>query len=345
MMTKRERVQAAIAHRNPDRVPKGELLIEPKLIERLLADQNTKGMSDLAKEIAVRELLGIDLINIHEYPTRLIGYNAKGFPIYRGAYGEEFADNGVGTQLLKPGIAEIEDVPDYQTPDISLCTTTRMDYFLAHSDLYVMTQINGPVGALDWMLGMEDYCTYCMTDTELVAELAGKVMDFEIARARKFIDHGADAILVADDIAFNMGLILPPHIMDVVAYPLYKRIIAEIKQYKNVPVILHTDGNINAAMDQIVACGFDGLQSLQPSANMDIAAIKKKYGDKLCLMGNLDLNQLMPFGTPEEVAQETKRLIAACNRDGGFILSTCNILTDMVPPANALAMYRTAEEV
>lgn len=345
MMTRRERVYAAIAHQQPDRVPKGELLIAPSLISQLLEGQNTKGMSALAKEIAVRDLLGIDLINIHEYPTQLIGYNAKGFPIYRGAYGEEYADNGIGTQLLKPGVADIEDAETYQTPDISLCTTMQMDYFKDHSDLFLMTQINGPVGALDWMLGMEDYCTYCMTDTDLVAVLANKVMDFEIARAKKFIDHGADAILMADDIGFNTGLILPPYIMDVVAYPIYKRVVAEIKQYKDVPVFMHTDGDINAAMDRIVACGFDGLQSLQPSAGMDIVAIKEKYGDRLCLMGNMDLNHLMPFGTPEEVAEETKRLVANCNRQGGFILSTCNILTDMVPVANALAMYRAAEEL
>ena len=345
MMTKRQRVQAAIAHQQPDRVPKGELMIAPSLIDQLLVGQDTKGMSHQAKEVAVRELLGIDLINVHEYPTRLIGYNAKGFPIYRGAYGEEFLDNGVGTQLLKPAVADIEEATDYQVPDISQCTTTQMDYYKAHSDLFLMTQINGPVGALTWMLGMEDMCIYCMTDTDLVTLLVNKVMDFEIARAKVFLDHGADAILIADDIGFNSGLILPPYIMQQMAYPVYTRMIQEIKAHRDVPVFLHTDGDINAAMDQIVACGFDGLQSLQPSAHMDILAIKERYGHRLCLMGNLELNYLLPFGTPEEVAAEVRRLVSNCNRQGGFILSTCNILTDMVPAANALAMYRAAEEM
>lgn len=58
----------------------------------------------------------------------------------------------------------------------------------------------------------------------------------------------------------------------------------------------------------IVDCGFDAIQSLQPSAGMDIAKVKKEYGDKLCLIGNVDLNYLLPFGTPEEVEKEVKDL-------------------------------------
>ena len=190
---------------------------------------------------------------------------------------------------------------------------------------------------------MEDHCVYCIQDPEGVAKLANKVIDFEIERAKIFIDHGADAILMADDIAFNNGLILPPYAMDVVAYPIYERFIRAVKAYKNVPIFLHTDGDIRAALDNIVSCGFDGLQSLQPSAGMNIAALKRDYGDKLCLMGNLDLDYLLPFGTPAQVAAETKKLISVASPGGGFILSTCNILTEIVPAENALAMYRAAE--
>jgi uroporphyrinogen decarboxylase len=77
---------------------------------------------------------------------------------------------------------------------------------------------------------------------------------------------------------------------------------------------------------------------------MDIAAVKKQYGDRLCLMGNLDLNRLMPFGTPAEIAEQVRWLCRTIGTDGGFILSTCNILIDAIPMDNAVAMYRAAEE-
>ena len=103
-------------------------------------------------------------------------------------------------------------------------------------------------------------------------------------------------------------------------------------------MIFHSDGYLMDALPDIVDCGFDAIQSLQPSAGMDIAKVKKEYGDKLCLIGNVDLNYLLPFGTPEEVEKEVKDLAEKAG-PSGFILSTCNILTDAVKVENAKAMY------
>lgn len=126
--------------------------------------------------------------------------------------------------------------------------------------------------------------------------------------------------------------------MKIVAYPFYKKIIREVKAFKDVPVIFHSDGYLYDALPDIVNCGFDAIQSLQPSAGMDIERVKKEFGDKLCLIGNVDLNYLLPFGTPQEVEKEVKELVDKAGPDG-FILSTCNILTDAVKVENAKAMY------
>ena len=150
--------------------------------------------------------------------------------------------------------------------------------------------------------------------------------------------------MIADDIAYNRGLFLPPRLMERLVYPFYQAAICEIKAHRDVPVFLHTDGDIRAALDNIVDCGFDGLQSLQPSAGMDIAEVKRRYGDTLCLMGNLDLDRLMPFGTPEEIETQVRWLCESIGPGGGFILSTCNILINAIPPQNALAMSRAAEK-
>ena len=168
-------------------------------------------------------------------------------------------------------------------------------------------------------------------------------MEFEVAKAKLFLDSGADAVLIADDIAFNSGVFLPPNIMDEVIYPRYKEAVAEIRRYRDVPVFFHSDGDLNKVMDNIVECGFDGLQSLQPSAGMDIGRIKKEYGETLCLMGNIDLDYVMTRGTPTEVADTVKATIDMAAPGGGYILSTCNTLIDSIPLENALAMYRIAD--
>ena len=342
-MTKKERVLLAIHHKEPDKVPKGEFAIESDLMRRLLGEERFQILEPLQREQEVRDLLNIDIINIHEFPKEWIGKNPDG-EIYKSAFGDEFLDNGTSYHMLKPAILDISDAVAYPAPDIRKCTAHMVDYFTNFSDLFVMAQIGGPVSMLGWMLGMEDFMVYCLTDATNVEILTEKVMDFEVQRAKVFLDNGAEAILIADDIGYNAGLLLPPHMMDRIAYPFYKQAINEIKHYRNVPVFMHSDGDISTAMDKIVECGFDGIQSLQPSAGMDMKQIKKNYGDVLCLMGNMDLDYLMTFGTPKEVEEAVKRVIDIAAPGGGFILSTCNILTNIIPEGNALAMYRTAEE-
>ena len=328
---------AALRRQPVDRIPRGELGIEGGFVANFTADVKTP-MSALQKEIYVREQLGFDFINIHEFPRKLLRYSEDGYPIYESPYGDVFKETPISFQMLKPALEDIEDAETYQTADLSVATTHLLDFYREHTDFFLVCQINGPVGALDWALGMEDYMCYCMTDTELVAQMAEKVMEFEVGRAKLFLDHGAEAILIADDIAFNSGLLLPLRIMEQVAYPFYKKAIKEIKAYKDVPVILHTDGYMHDVIGDIINCGFDAIQSIQPSAGMDIARVKREFGDKLCLIGNVDLNHLLPFGTVEEVSQQVKELVETAGPEG-FVLSTCNILTDAVKVENAKAMY------
>jgi uroporphyrinogen decarboxylase len=337
-MTHKERVRAAICHKKSDRVPRGEMAIERELLHKLVGDQRYLAQNENEQLLAGIRELGADLVNIHQFPMEQVGRTPQG-PIFRSVLGEEHVINH-STRLHKPAFDDISKARDYTAPAPSTCLTGDLDWFVANSDLFVFCQIMGPVSLLDWMLGTEDYLVWAMNNTEAIKNLTAKVVNYEISRARTFLDHGADAILITDDIAFNTGLFLPPHLMDELAWPFYRHMIAEIKAFKDVPVFLHTDGDIRAALDEIVACGFDGLQSLQPSAGMDIADVKRRYGDKICLMGNMDLNHLMPFGSPAEVAEQAAWLCENMGSNGGFILSTCNILTNSVPPENARAMYR-----
>ena len=232
-MTKKERMLAALRRQPVDRIPRGELGIEGGFIEAFTADVK-KPMSALQKEIYVREQLGFDFISIHEFPRKFLRYSEDGYPIYESPYGDVFKETPYSFHMLKPALEDIEDVEDYKTADLSGATTHLLDFYRENSDLFLMCQVNGPVGGVDWALGMEDYMCCCMTDTELVAQMAEKITAYEIGRAKKFLDHGAEAILIADDIAFNSGLLLPPRIMEQVAYPFYKKMIAEIKAYKDV---------------------------------------------------------------------------------------------------------------
>jgi uroporphyrinogen decarboxylase len=343
-MTKKERVLKAIHHKEADRIPKGELYIDPGLSNKLLNKDYPLDYFHLQRDLEVRNLLNIDLINLGEWPSEEIGTDSSGNRRFRSIYGEEYVFNGKSKHIVKPPFEDIEDVSGYSVPDIKKCTGKIIEEYAANTDMFIMAQVGGPISMINEMVGMEDYFVYCMTNTDEIIAPGEKIMEYEIAKAKLFIDKKADAILIADDMAFNSGTFFQPELLRRIAFPFYRQAIKEIKKYKDVPVFLHTDGNIMKVMDDIVEAGFDGLQSLQPSAGMDIARIKKDYGDKLCLMGNIDLDYIMTFASPAEVEDTVKKTTDAAASGGGFILSTCNILVDIIPPENALTMYNTANE-
>jgi uroporphyrinogen decarboxylase len=342
-MTKRERMRAAFAHREGDRVPKGELCIEPGLAKRLLKKDYPDDYQHFDRDLAVRELLGIDFINLGDWPAEDLGVDDRGYRRFRSVYGEEYAKKGRAKMIVRPPLAAIEDAGSYRVPDIGKVSADLVRRFAEETDLYVMAQIGGPVSMLDEMFGMEDYLVYCLTNPAEIRTIGERVMEFEVAKARLFIDAGAEAILIADDIAFNSGTLLPPAAMRELAYPLYRDAIAEIKRYRSVPVVFHSDGDLRLCLPELAACGIDGLHSLQPSAGMDIAAVKKEYGASICLFGNIDLDWVMTQASPEEVERITRSTIEIASPGGGYVLATCNTLIDAIPEANALAMYRSAE--
>lgn len=343
-MTKRERVYNALSHKPVDKIPKGELAISPGLALKVLGGGYSDAFQDFEREKAIRELLHMDYINIGDWPSRKVGTTESGEPVYQSNYGEKYIDNGISKHTIELPFESVEESEDYQIPDIRNVSGDLIRRFAEETDLFVFAQIGGPISMVNELIGMEEYMIASLLNTDEIRILAEKIMIYEIEKAKLFIDSGADGITIADDMAFNTGLFLPPHIMDEIAYPFYEKAIREIKAYKDLPVILHTDGNINAAMEKIVSLGFDGLQSLQPSAGMDIKEIKEKYGDRLCLIGNIDLDYIMTFASAEEVKKNVEDTIRCAAPGSGFILSTCNTLVDIIPVENVHAMYDTAEK-
>jgi len=338
-------MRAAFSHRESDRVPRGELCIESDLANRLIGKEYPADYQHFERDLAVRQVLGIDFINLGDWPSEKLGIDEKGYQHYRSVYGDEYAMKGRAKTLIRPPLDDIADAAKYRVPDIGRVSGELVRRFATETDLFIMAQVGGPVSMLDEMFGMEDYLVYCLTNPAEIRTIGEKVMEFEVAKAKLFLDAGAEAILIADDIAFNSGCLMPPYAMRELVYPLYRTALAEIKRYSPVPVVFHSDGDLRLCLDELMDCGFDGLHSLQPSAGMDIAAVKREYGDRLCLFGNIDLDWVMTMASPEEVERVTRQTIDLVAPGGGYVLATCNTLIDAIPTANALALYRCADGI
>lgn len=187
-------------------------------------------------------------------------------------------------------------------------------------------------------IGFECLMEAMYEDHELIDAVMGAYVDWSAKVIRRVIDMGVDCIKTTDDFAFNTGPFMSPAMFRQWVTPYHERAYKEI----NVPWILHTDGLVDALLDDIYAMGFNALHPIDPNC-YDIREFKKKQGHKSVIIGNVDLNNL-GRGTPESVAKETKELIRDLGPGYGWCLSASNSVPDYVKPENLLCMAKTLKE-
>jgi len=108
---------------------------------------------------------------------------------------------------------------------------------------------------------------------------------------------------------------------------------------KGVFVFNTSDGNLWPIVDDyLVNSGVDGMAEIQPTAGMANAPLKERFGDRICFNGGVDCAYTLTFGTPEEVAAETRKAIQILAPGGGVILSSSHDIHRGVPPQNFFAM-------
>ncbi len=158
------------------------------------------------------------------------------------------------------------------------------------------------------------------------------------------LEMGVDGILGAVDWCYGKGPLFSPKMFKRFMVPHLKRIVEECHHY-NVPYIKHLDGNTTVLLDMLVyEVGIDGLHSIEPQAGMDIGWIKRKYGDKIVILGNIDCAHLLTFGSREEVIEQVKKIIKIASPEGGHIFSSSNCIHSGVSPDIFWTMIKAVKE-
>jgi hypothetical protein len=155
---------------------------------------------------------------------------------------------------------------------------------------------------------------------------------------RAELDLGVDGILGAEDWCFGKGPLFSPPMFRQFMAPSLKRIADECHG-RGVPFIKHLDGNTTVLLDILVdEVGIDGLHSIEPPAGMDIGWVKRKYGDRITLLGNIDCGHLLTFGTPADVERAVKDIIRVASPGGGHVFASSNSIHSGVRPEIFRAM-------
>lgn len=154
-------------------------------------------------------------------------------------------------------------------------------------------------------------------------------------------DHGIEAGMLGDDIAFKTATLVRPAWLRKHYFPRLARVIAA-HHARGIKVLFHSDGNLNAILDDLVAAGIDGLNPIEVLAGMDVAVIHRRH-PRLFLCGGIDVSQLLPFGTPQQVRDAVRRAIEAA--EGRIMIGSSTELNNDVPLANYLALRETVLEM
>nr|MDO8113718.1 uroporphyrinogen decarboxylase family protein [Candidatus Sigynarchaeota archaeon] len=184
----------------------------------------------------------------------------------------------------------------------------------------------GPFTAVLEGMGWPAFAKYSRKNPGFIERFADIVTTTSEAYL-KAVAHGTCIKIfhIPDDIAMKQNVMLTPKMMETVFFPFYQRY-AEAVHREHGKIFLHTDGFVEPLIKYLVDAGFDGLQCLESAAGVDIIRVKKEWGDKLCLIGNVDCNRDLFFLSPAEMRAKARAMVESLKGGGGYIFGPSSTL-------------------
>jgi len=190
---------------------------------------------------------------------------------------------------------------------------------------------------LTWMLGYETLCFALFDQRDLLAAIAARVLELNRAMLRIMLQFSRVKIIWgADDMGFRSGTLISPADLRAFVLPGHREM-AQLAHAAGRPYLLHCCGQIEAIMpDLIDDVQIDAKHSFEDTI-MTVTTSKQLYGDRLALLGGIDVDFLCRSSAPQ-IRQRVRETLAACQPGGGYCLGTGNSVANYIPLDNYLAM-------
>jgi uroporphyrinogen decarboxylase len=330
----RERVLAALRREPVDRIPYVETTIGLRIGEKLLGQ--TLPLVQIPQ-------LGLNLRNGEDDKrlSRLLHRDNISFRLIAPTFSKKEKGKGgqlfVGDGLIKTmdDFRKIFSLPD---PDDDTLYDLIKPFVMRKEEFAVIFSTRLGFLSAVISIGFQTFMESLYLNPGLIDAVMGAYVDWSAKVIRRVCDMGVDAVCTTDDFAFNSGPFMSAASFRQWVVPYHRRASREI----TVPWIIHTDGKIGLIVEDLLSMGISGIHPIDPNC-MDIRAFKRKFGERVCILGNVNLNTL-GMGTPEETYSEVRNLIKDLGPGYGYILSSGNSVPDYVKPENMLALARALED-
>jgi len=379
-VTSRQRVLTALNHKEPDRVPFdiGSTVvsgIQQKAYENLLAclgesDRELLPILDIKQQLATP----------HEEVLDELGVDFTGLVCYLGRGDEaEIAEDehfhymydawGIGWHMPKTGGlyydmfshpldgASLAEAKAFRWPDPvvdldldKLARVARQVYKETDKAIVVGGFGAGILELYQWLLGYEHAFISLAADQALARFVLEKITELKMAydaAVLPVVAQYAHIYYKGDDLGHQEATALSPQMLREMILPLHKRQNEQIRQLApHLKIFHHTCGSVYEIIPDLIESGIDILNPVQVSAAQmgDTARLKQEFGDDLTFWGGIDTQNVMPYGTPQQVKDEVKRRLDDLAPGGGYVLNTVHNIQGDVPPENIMAMVEALDE-
>jgi uroporphyrinogen decarboxylase len=364
-MTSRERVLAAAQRRQADRIPV-ELGSTVNAGIARQAHRNLIALLEIKPEPEVDDIFVFGTVWPHSRLLELFGVDFTSIQL-RGKPGsfvpiddERFRDDFgrvwrrtalyydiVENPLKEPTLDALERMawPDPAHPEEIKGLCEEVAGLRAKTDKAIVARcFSGGLSDIVYSLrGMDNFLTDLFLNTVFAEALLDTAEQWFTAKCTAYMEAVGDFVDLfeyGNDYGTQRGLVMAPDLYRRHFKPRETRVFEAIKSRSRAKVFYHSCGGIYDIIGDLIDSGVDILNPLQPNAaGMMPERIVGEFGRDLSFCGGIDVQHLLPYGTPEQVRDETKRVASIYNRYGGYILAASHCIQADVPPENVLAMF------
>jgi uroporphyrinogen decarboxylase len=338
-LTGKERIATVLKGGIPDRVPYFDFVMSRRFIRHVTGEDPRLYRSDCI--VPCCRKAGIDAAWI---PVR--GF--MGCEYAEGA-GEEYTDEfGVAFRRteaswpvnapVRPVVRDAADVRNYRYPDAGRDRAEDVVAAVrrARGEIAVFAGIQGPLRAAWFLMGFENICLNLFDDPACVRALFQGAVEFNTRLIESLEGSDIDGIFVSEDMGFAAGSYFSPEVYRTHVFPFQRELLRHARKL-GVPVILHSDGNLNGIIDDLMGMKFDAYHPFERKAAMDIFSVRARYPDAV-LIGNLDSKSTLVEGDMERIRADAEECIRKLGRRGRYILASDHSINDSIRPETILGL-------
>lgn len=361
MPERHQRVLAALELQEPDRVPTMDMMVEysniygalgkksvpmgslfsnpytSKVIDLIFPriDQSKlveKVMDDFSYDrTAAAVALGYDSAWVMHVPIYRYQSSKVMEDIYGRCYDAVVDERGnLGSPMYRRGLiggpADWEGWDKkriFRLPSLNNRTYSRIQRDFGDK-VFIFGSFSGGLFEITWQsMGFKRFVVAVRREKEFMKRYIKFYENLYCLIIEAIADAGLPGVMYTDDLAYRSGPMLSPREYERLFGDSYRHL-TETAHSLGLKIAIHSCGNVYPLLNWFADCGFDAVHALEPTAGVDLAKAKEMVGDRICLMGNIDITHILVDADREEVHEAVKKAIRDAGRGGGYIVAPTN---------------------